>query len=111
MVVIVVASVCPLVSAQASPADSGRKDCFGMTATILGAEGPETITGTSGPDVINGLGGDDTILGLDGDDVLCGGLGNDNVQGGNGNDRIAGDWLAESEPAGDDVVEGEAGDD
>jgi len=64
--------------------------CNGVTATIVGTNGPDILNGTAGNDVIAGLDGNDTINGFGGNDLLCGGLGNDRMLGGTGNDFIRG---------------------
>nr|WP_281379891.1 calcium-binding protein [Nocardioides ginsengisegetis] len=71
--------------------------CDGLTATIVGSDGPDMIVGTAGDDVIAGLGGGDAIDGLAGDDVICGDDGADQLRGGPGADRLLG-GLEDSDP-------------
>jgi len=64
--------------------------CQGLTATIVGTDGPDTIVGTIGDDIIAGAGGADVIHGLGGNDRICGDGGADTLFGGAGNDRLYG---------------------
>jgi Ca2+-binding RTX toxin-like protein len=73
-----------------APAPPQPPTCDGLTATIVGTEGPDHLTGTSGDDVIVGLGGDDVVRGLAGRDVICGGDGADRLSGGAGADSLFG---------------------
>ena len=75
--------------------------CMGLTATIVGTNGPDYIVGTTGDDVIASLGGDDVVLGMWGNDIICLGDGDDFGAGGDGKDKIAGE-------AGDDDLWGGA---
>ena len=123
LVLAMVGAFAPLVF-TAPPAGAAAPLCFGMTATILGTEGPDTLIGQSGvSDVIWGAGGDDVISGGDfyGDDavggrapdLLCGGPGNDRVGGSPGNDKInGGDGNDHVDGrSGSDLVQGNAGND
>jgi Ca2+-binding RTX toxin-like protein len=96
--------------------------CQGLTATIIGTDGPDVLKGTNGNDVILGLGGNDVIHGGNGHDVICGGNGNDTLHGGNGNDILIGGHGDDSLMGnndndtldggnGDDVLEGGNGND
>ena len=67
-----------------------NENCGGVTATIVGTDGPDKLVGTPGPDVISAGNGDDTIEALDGNDVICGGPGADTILAGGGDDTVYG---------------------
>ena len=64
--------------------------CNGLSATIVGTNGPDVLDGTNGNDVILGLGGNDIIRGFGGDDSICEDRGRDTIDGGADNDWISG---------------------
>lgn len=87
--------------------------CAGLSATIVGTDGPDQLTGTPGSDVIAGLGGNDTVDGGDGTDATCGDAGSDSVSGGAGNDQVDGGSEPDQVLGGDgmDAMFGGDGDD
>lgn len=91
----------------------GNADCFGLPATITGANGGGLIIGTAHDDVIVGGDGNDLIRGRGGDDTICGGLGDDVIFGNAGNDRILGESGADTLSGGtglDTLIGGEGAD-
>ena len=78
--------------------------CAGVTATIVGTDGPDILRGTAGNDVIQALGGNDVVHGFGGNDRICGGVGDDVLIGGEGNDVLSGE-------AGNNILRGENGTD
>lgn len=76
--------------------------CNGVTATIVGTEGPDRVSGTPGNDVIVTLGGDDIVRGGDGNDIICGGDGRDRLLGERGSDVLFGEKQ-------NDILVGHAG--
>jgi Ca2+-binding RTX toxin-like protein len=115
-----IATAFPLISTNAGEATTPT--CFGVAATIVGTDGPDTLTGQPGvADVIYGGLGNDTIAGGgaypqpgDPSDLICGGPGADSLSDGPGNDKLNGgdgnDTL-EVSGYGDDLLQGNAGDD
>jgi Ca2+-binding RTX toxin-like protein len=109
-------AVAILLMAGVPAAEAAVPKCYGLDATIVGTDGPDSIAGTTGDDVIVALGGDDDIFfdintgqpvpgnETGGNDVICAGDGNDFAVGGNGNDVVAGQ-------DGDDVLYGLPGKD
>ncbi len=69
----------------------------GGNDTIIAGPGNDRVEGLGGDDVIEGRGGDDVLIGTDGDDIIYGGDGDDTIIGGTG--------------AGDDLYDGQAGND
>lgn len=101
-------------------APAPRASCRGVTATVVGTEGPDTLVTSDRRDVIVALGGNDVIASRGGRDLICAGTGRDYVGagpaadrafGGAGKDRLigrnGGDLLKAG--AGNDLLKGGPG--
>lgn len=74
-------------------------------STLRGGEGDDRLEGGPGPDSLGGDAGNDELTGLAGADGLSGGTGRDLLLGGEGDDALS----ADSEPGGDDTLDGGPG--
>jgi Ca2+-binding RTX toxin-like protein len=84
-------------------------------SSLFGGEGDDILTGSNNADDLDGGPGNDTLVGKGGADRLFGGPGNDTLIGGQGVDQLFGgednDQLVWNPGDGNDLVEGENGDD